>query len=185
MRTWRILITGAPGAGKSTLCKALLGHGRDVVKTQAPEYHGRTVVDLPGEYMTHPHLRRVFLAVLQDARLVLYAQAADEAPLGIPPGLLRTLPGVDLMGVVTRIDLPGRDLERSRNFLRGLGIPEPYFEVNALQEESVAPLCRHLRSLGALPQREGTFTAGGRDDQRASERKPYGEERTADGGTGR
>lgn len=160
MHKRQILLTGAPGAGKTTLCKALLGHGRDVVKTQAPEYYGHAVVDLPGEYLTHPHLRRVFLSVLQDVRLVIYVQAANEAPLGIPPGLLQTLPGVETMGVITKIDMPEADITGSKAFLRGLNIPEPYFEVVATRDESVVPLRDRLRALGMLREESLETNAG-------------------------
>lgn len=160
MEKRNMLLTGAPGAGKSTLCATLLGRLCPAGKTQAPEYHGQAIVDLPGEYMTHPHLRRVFLSVLQDVHFVVYVQAADEAPLGIPPGLLQALPGVRLIGVVTKIDLPGADVDRSVAFLKSLGIPEPFFTVVAFRADSVLPLKRCLAALNALPDNDNEETTG-------------------------
>ena len=140
MRRWKLLLAGAPGAGKSTLCRALLRENRPVVKTQSPVYHADMAVDLPGEYLTVPRLRMAFLASVQDAHILLYLQAANERPPSIPPGLLQAMPGLTLVGVVSKTDHPNADLERSRKHLQLLGLPGPYFEVCCLDEQSIAPL---------------------------------------------
>lgn len=139
-RQWKILLAGSPGAGKSTLCGTLLHHGRNVRKTQSPEFHGDMMVDLPGEYVTIPRFRMAFLATAQDAEVILYLQAADEEQALIPPGLLQTPPGTMLAGVITKIDAPGADVERAQSYLKLLGIPKPYFAVCALREDSLAEL---------------------------------------------
>lgn len=144
MRRWKLLLTGAPGAGKSTLCRTLFSGDQPVKKTQCPEYHRGMAVDLPGEYLTVPRLRMAFLASVQDVHIVLYLQAADEFPPSIPPGLLQTMPGLTLAGVISKTDSPDADMERCRKHLRHLGLPEPYFEICCLDEKSVAPLRRWL-----------------------------------------
>ena len=53
---------------------------------------------------------------------------------------MQTPPGVTLAGVVTKADVPGADVERSKEYLRQLCIPEPYFVVCALDAASLAPL---------------------------------------------
>lgn len=146
MRRWKLLLAGAPGAGKSTLCRTLLRKTEAVIKTQSPAYHGDAIVDLPGEYLTVPHLRLAFLASVQDVSTVLYLLAADETPPSIPAGLLQTMPGLTLVGVISKVDAPGADIERSRSHLKHLGLPEPYFEICCLEEESAAPL-RHWLNL--------------------------------------
>jgi ethanolamine utilization protein EutP len=147
---WKVLLAGSPGAGKSTLCRTLLRHGRTVRKTQSPEFHGDMVVDLPGEYVTIPRFRLAFLATAQDAQVVLFLQAADEDRPLAPPGLLQTPPGILLAGVVTKIDLPGADVQRSERYLEELGVPGPYFRICALEEESLAGLKAWLEK--ALPR---------------------------------
>ena len=139
-RPWKVLLAGAPGSGKSTLCSALLQHGQAVRKTQSPEFHGDAIVDLPGEYVTISRFRTAFLATAQDAHVILYLQAANEEQGLIPPGLLQAPPGVLLAGVVTKIDLPESDVERSEQYLEYLGVPRPYFRICALDEESLTDL---------------------------------------------
>jgi len=152
MLEWNILLAGAPEAGKSTLCRALLGGPEAVIKTQALEYHGNMLVDLPGEYLTHPHLRRLFLSSAQNVRAILYLQAANSVPLGIPPGLLHTLPGQLVIGVITKMDLPDADSARSREFLRQQGIEEPFFELSVHHPATIATLRAWLCGKGLLPE---------------------------------
>ena len=148
-RRWEILLAGAPGAGKSTLCRALLGGSEDVAKTQGPEFYGDTIVDVPGEYVTVSRFRMAFLAMAQDVRMILYLQAADEEQAQIPPGLLQTPPGVTVAGVVTKIDSPGANIERSEQFLEYLGISKPYFHICALNADSLADLKEWLQQNAA------------------------------------
>lgn len=144
-KRWKLVLAGASGAGKSTLCKALLGCREAVMKTQGPEFIQGEVIDLPGEYLTHPHLRRSFLASIQDVRALLYVQAADAEPPHIPAGLFQTVPGLELLGVVNKMDLPDADLERSTRHLAALGIAGPYYAVSALDADSLAGLRTRLR----------------------------------------
>ena len=151
MKRWKLVLAGASGAGKTTLCKALLGDEQKVMKTQGPEFHQGAVIDLPGEYLTHPHMRRSFLAYIQDVHTLVYVQAADAEPPHVPAGLFQAVPGLELLGVINKTDLPAADLERSRKHLAALGIPEPYYAVSALREDSLADLCARLRNENLLP----------------------------------
>ena len=154
MAQWKTLLIGVPGAGKSTLCKALLRHDKAVLKTQAPEYHGDMMLDLPGEYLTHPHLRRVFLSQAHNVKAILFLVAGNEIPMHIPPGLLHTVPGVQVFGVITKFDLNDCDVAKAGLFLAAQGIPEPYFTVASFQEQSVAVLRNWLMEQGLFPKKE-------------------------------
>ena len=151
MKRWKLVLAGASGAGKSTLCKALLGSDWKVMKTQGPEFYQGAVIDLPGEYLTHPHMRRSFLASIQDVHTLVYVQDAAAEPPHVPAGLFQAVPGLELLGVINKVDLPAADLKRSRKHLAGLGIPEPYYVVSALREDSLADLCARLRNENLLP----------------------------------
>lgn len=156
MRRWKILLAGAPGAGKSTLCRTLLRKDRPVVKTQSPEYHGSLLVDLPGEYLTIPRLRTAFLASVQDVDIVLYLAAANASPPDVPAGLLQTTPGLTLRGVVTKVDEPDADSERTQKHMALVGLPAPFFEICSLNGNGMAPLRQWLdaQTSGAVPSCE-------------------------------
>ena len=151
LKRWKLVLAGASGAGKSTLCSALLGDERAVMKTQGPEFYQGMVIDLPGEYLTHPHLRRSFLASVQDVHTLLYVQDAAAEPPHVPAGLFQAVPGLKLLGVVNKMDLPTADLARSERHLAALGIAEPYYAVSALQADSLAVLRERLRDEGLIP----------------------------------
>lgn len=151
MKRWKLVLAGASGAGKSTLCKALLGSEETVMKTQGPEFHQGAVIDLPGEYLTHPHMRRSFLASIQDVQTLVYVQDASAEPPHVPAGLFQAVPGLELLGVINKMDLPTADLERSRQHLASLGISEPYYAVSALQASSLADLRKRLCDENLLP----------------------------------
>ena len=150
-KRWKFVLAGASGAGKTTLCKAILGIGHKVMKTQGPEFHQEAVIDLPGEYLTHPHMRRSFLASIQDVRALVYVQAADAEPPHVPAGLFQAVPGLELLGVINKMDLPTADVERSRRHLAALGIAEPYYPVSAVHEDSLGDLRDRLQAEGLLP----------------------------------
>ena len=151
VKRWKLVLAGASGAGKSTLCKAILGGSQQVMKTQGPEFYEGMVIDLPGEYLTHPHLRRSFLASVQDVHTLLYVQDASAEPPHIPAGLFQAVPGLKLLGVINKMDLPAADLERSEKHLAALGIPGPYYAVSALDADSLAALRDRLRDENLIP----------------------------------
>lgn len=135
---WKLVLAGDVSAGKSTMCKALLGLEREIHKTQSPAYHANSIIDVPGEYVMHPHLRRNFLAIAQDAETILYVQSAVGEHLGIPPGFLQVRPEQRVLGVINKIDLPEADLAKSEKILERYGILPPYIKLSALDAQQMA-----------------------------------------------
>lgn len=150
-KRWRFLLTGVSEAGKSSLCAALFNSGNPVRKTQDPEYHAGAVVDLPGEYLTHPHLRTAFLANAEDVDAILYLQPANAGVYHVPPGLLQTVPNLKLIGVVSKVDLPDANIAVARGELCRAGITEPVFEVSIHRPETVHKLRLFLEEQGLFP----------------------------------
>jgi len=134
------LLAGASGAGKSTLCAALLRLQQHIVKTQAPEYHGFTAIDLPGEYVTHPRWRTAFLTNAEGAERILVVVPADKRNILYPGDMFKIGRGVRVAGVVTKIDSPKADIAAARKELMFLGITEPVFETAVCYPETLIPL---------------------------------------------
>ena len=66
-------------------------------------------------------------------------------------GLFQAVPGLKLLGVINKMDLPAADLERSEKHLAALGIPGPYYAVSALDADSLAALRDRLRDENLIP----------------------------------
>lgn len=134
---WKIVLAGDVGAGKSTLCKALLSLPQETVKTQSPAFYGDSIIDVPGEFLMHPHLRRNFLAIAQEAKAIVYVHSVGGEHLGIPPGFLEVRPHQPVIGVINKIDLPEADIDKAEAVLKGYGIKEPYHKLSALNSTQV------------------------------------------------
>ena len=137
---WKLILAGDVGAGKSTLCKALLSLPQESIKTQSPAFYGDSIIDVPGEFLMHPHLRRNFLAIAQDAEAIVYVHSLGGGHLGIPPGFLEVRPHQPVIGVINKIDLAEsaeNSLNKAEAILQGYGIQEPYHKISALDRAQV------------------------------------------------
>lgn len=153
-KRWKCLLAGPPGAGKSTLCAALLepGSAKRAVKTQSPVFHKDLMVDLPGEYITYPQRRTAFLVAAEDVRAILYVQSAAAEPAHAPPGLLQTVPNLLLAGIISKIDRPDADIRRAERGLLRMGLRGPFFGVSAFRPETLEPLRRWLEENDLAPR---------------------------------
>lgn len=145
MRHGGFLLAGAPEAGKSTLCAALLGRGQAVRKTQAPEYYGLEAVDLPGEYTAQPRWRQAFLACAEGVDSIIVVVSAARRDTLFPGDLLKVSPHKRLAGVISKIDAAEADMAAARRELASLGIYEPVFAVSVHRPRTLEPLRRWLK----------------------------------------
>lgn len=139
-RSHAFLLAGPIGAGKTTLFNILFGRPENARKTQAVEYEADIGLDTPGEFFSHPRLYRALINTAADVGTLVYVQAADDFNCRLPPGLLEIHPGKRVIGVITKVDLPGADPERVEAVMRGNGLDGPIFRVSSLQPASVQPL---------------------------------------------
>lgn len=138
MKRWDYLMAGVVGAGKSSLLMALQGRQGEARKTQSLVFHQR-IIDLPGEYLAYPYLRKQFLSTAGRAKNILFLLAADALPSMLPPGLL-TQPGLPVTGVVSKCDLPGADPAHAERELERLGVKPPFLRISIYDPESLSPL---------------------------------------------
>ncbi len=148
VKRWNVLLAGVSGVGKSSLIAALCGNAGTVAKTQALVFHGTRCIDLPGEYLMHPQLRRNFLTTALDARAVLFLQGADMRPGGLPADFLRNLGKTPVIGVISRIDAARANPPAARRELSRLGLAEPFFAVSIKDEQSLEVLRQGLAERG-------------------------------------
>lgn len=134
----RFVLVGAIGAGKTTLFNALHGADEQAVKTQAVEYDEQGCMDTPGEFFSHPRLYHALINSTSDVDILVYVHAADDPECRLPAGLLDVYSERRVMGVITKVDVPGVDLPAVHALLQSHGIPEPIFEVSCSDPASVA-----------------------------------------------
>ena len=141
------ILVGDVGSGKSTLVKALFSHDEEVTKTQALEFHGDNVIDSPGEFISRRYLYGALLDSIVGVDTIVYLLAADQARAVMPADLLGMYGDKRVLGVVSKCDLPGADIERAEQCLLEAGIAPPYYHLSIDDAASVEALARHLCDL--------------------------------------
>lgn len=147
------MLVGSIGAGKSTLFKALFGLEGEVRKTQGMEFETGGI-DTPGEFFSHPRLYHALINTAGGVETIVYVHPANEAEFRLPPGLLDVYGNKDLVGVITKTDLPDADPDRIEAILRANGFTGPVFRVSSHEPHGVARLQQYL--LGDAPEANGS-----------------------------
>ncbi|MEI7611975.1 MAG: EutP/PduV family microcompartment system protein [Betaproteobacteria bacterium] len=133
------MLLGDIGAGKTTLINALCGKNETARKTQAVEFEGNGL-DTPGEYLSHPRFYSALLCTAQEADTLVYVHSADRDSCRLPPGFMEVYNGKDIVGVITKTDLPDASPEAAHELLRANGIRGPIFRVSSTDPASLLPL---------------------------------------------
>lgn len=141
------MLVGPIGAGKSTLFKALFGHKNDVRKTQALEFETGGI-DTPGEFFSHPRLYSALINTSTDVDILVYVHPCGVREFRLPSGLLNVHAGKELVGVITKTDLPDCDPDWTESLLRSNGFTGQIFCVSSRNPESVVPLRNYLLGNG-------------------------------------
>ena len=137
-KRWDYLLAGVVGAGKSSLILALQGRQGNARKTQSLVFHKR-LIDLPGEYLAYPYLRKQFLSTAARARHILFLLAADALPSTLPPGLL-TQPGLPVTGIVSKYDRAAANPDYAERELERLGLRPPFHRISIHEPDTLRPL---------------------------------------------
>lgn len=147
------MLVGPIEAGKSTLFKALFGHSGDVRKTQALEFETGSV-DTPGEFFSHPRMYSALINTSPGVDILVYVHPCGVQECWLPPGLLSVYADKQVVGVITKTDLPDCNPYWTEDLLRSNGLTGPIFHVSCHDPESVAPLRNYL--LGTVPATDVT-----------------------------
>ena len=123
------MLIGEIEAGKTTLLNALFGKDEEARKTQAIEFEGNGM-DTPGEYFSHPRLYSALLCSAQDMSTLVYVHPADRFSCRLPPGFLNLYAGQQVIGVITKTDLPDARPDAVEALLRAHGISGPIYRLS-------------------------------------------------------
>lgn len=75
----------------------------------------------------------------------MFTQDVSSEKSIFPPGFARTFPGTTI-GIVTKIDSPNSNIEKSVNILNKLGLKGPIFEVSSITGEGIEDLKSYINS---------------------------------------
>lgn len=144
----RIMLAGAVDAGKTTLMKALFHDGPVSMKKDKTQSMGydTCAIDTPGEYTAIPWHKGALFATSLEADLVLFVHDATTGYIQFPPGFATAFPRRSV-GVVTKIDAPGADIERAKNIIRNVCVSDPdhIFLVSAKTGEGIPELRAYIQ----------------------------------------
>lgn len=142
-----VVFVGEVDAGKSALVDKLVNIEVNTGKTQSPIFYPGKVIDTPGEFIDKRSLNGALLTTICNIKSVVLLQPANGRRFAPPNGLLSVYPNKNIIGVISKVDESGADIEHAKKLFRQNRIPEPYFEVSIFDQNSIDKLSHYLLSL--------------------------------------
>lgn len=143
----KIILVGRSECGKTTLTQALKGEKIEYCKTQYVN-HFDVIIDTPGEYIQTKNLGNAIALYAYEAQVVGLLLSATE-PYSLYPPNITCLVNREVIGIITKIDEPGADVERARRWLTLTGC-QKIFEVNSKDHEGIPQILEYLREEGDM-----------------------------------
>ena len=137
----RIILMGRSGCGKTTLMQALKGKKIKYHKTQYTNFYN-DIIDTPGEYAESRELGRALALYSYEADVVGILVSATEEYSLLSPNIIG-LANRDVVGIVTKIDLPEANSKRAEAWLRLAGCEKIFF-VSSTTGEGVDDILNYL-----------------------------------------
>ena len=139
----RIILMGAIGCGKTTLCQALRGEAIVYDKTQAVEFHPE-MIDTPGEFILHRQYYSALTVTAAEAEVIGLVQSALDQEQIFSPGFGHIFPK-EVIGIMTKVDLvtDEKELARVREQLLAAGATK-LFEVSSVEKTGLEELVQYL-----------------------------------------
>ena len=102
-------------------------------------------IDTPGEFTASPFMKGALFSTALEADLILFLQDATSDFVQFPPGFATGFPRRSV-GVVTKIDGEGADVERAKGIIRNVCVSDPQhiFCVSAKTGEGIAELRAYI-----------------------------------------
>ena len=137
----KLILMGRSESGKTTLTQALKGENISYDKTQYVKF-GDFLIDTPGEYAQTQHLGRALALYSYEADVVGLLIGADE-PYSLFPPCCTCMANREVIGIVTKSQQEGANVERTENWLRLSGC-EKVFHVDSVTGYGIDKLLDYL-----------------------------------------
>ena len=141
----KIILMGRSETGKTTLTQALKGEKIRYHKTQYVN-NLDVIIDTPGEYAQTARLGRALALYTYESDVVGLLLSAIE-PYSLYPPCITCLTNRDTIGIVTKINDPKANVERSERWLRLAGC-KTVFYVDSKTGEGIPELLEYLKEDG-------------------------------------
>jgi ethanolamine utilization protein EutP len=138
----KVMLVGPVGAGKTSLLHVLQKKLNRVEKTQSIVFCD-DAIDTPGEYAQIPRFYSALMVTAMEAAMVVIVQDATDLKVNLPPGFA-TMFSRPVIGVVTKIDVPGIDRGKVKERLLEIGVKEPIFFISSHTGEGISELAEHF-----------------------------------------
>ena len=117
-----MMLIGETGAGKSALIRALSGGDFSPRKAMAVEFCGQ-FINTPGEFLENRRFYPALITTAADCDILAMLQDAARKSSLFPPKFA-VIFNRKVVGVVTKVDTAGADVQRAERFLRNAGASE-------------------------------------------------------------
>jgi len=138
----KVMLVGPVGAGKTSLIHALQKNPKQAEKTQSIHFSDGAI-DTPGEYAQIPRFYSALMVTAMQASVVVIVQDATDLKVNLPPGFA-TMFSRPVIGVVTKIDVPGIDRVKVKSRLLQVGVKEPIFFISSHTGEGLDELVEYF-----------------------------------------
>lgn len=133
----KIILIGVTGAGKTTLVQALKKEKFTYKKTQSATYY-QDIIDLPGEYLEIPRYINAIITLSFDVDIIVLVQDSTSEETYFPPNF-GDMFSKKVIGVVTKIDMDNKNIERAKKWLKLAGAQE-IIEISAYDNYGIEEL---------------------------------------------
>ena len=117
-----MMLIGETGSGKSALIRALSDEQFTTRRPMAVEFCGQ-FINTPGEFLENRRFYPALITTAADCDILAMLQDATRASSLFPPQFAAIF-NRKVVGVVTKVDTGGADVERAERFLRNAGAGE-------------------------------------------------------------
>lgn len=137
----KLILIGRVGSGKTTLMQKLSGEALAYSKTQAIRYDEH-IIDTPGEYAETNRLGGALAVYSFEADVVgLVLSGTEQYSLYSPN--IASLANREVIGIVTKTDLPEADPDRAERWLRLTGC-KTIFRISSVSGDGISDIIAYL-----------------------------------------
>lgn len=137
----KIMLIGKSGSGKTSLIQRLNNETLKYKKTQSLIYY-KNFLDTPGEYLEHRRFYNALLVSSFEYDTIIFLQSATDK-ISFFPQAFGSMFNKEVIGVVTKIDLPDKNIEYAGEVLKRAGC-KLIFYISSITDEGINELYRRI-----------------------------------------